>query len=96
MVLASLSGHPDLIVIDEVGRLEMQGMGWNSLLRELAAIETIPQVWIVRDELVDAVMERWWIPAVNLVAADRRMGTKARERSFKQLMENIVNFKPGQ
>lgn len=96
MVLASLAGQPDLIVIDEVGPMEMEGRGWNSLLGELVSIGTIPQVWVVRDCLVDAVMEQWRIPAGNLVPADLRMEIKARERSLKHLRENIVNFKPGQ
>lgn len=94
MVRASLSNPPDLIVIDEVGPMELREMGWNSLLRELAAVDTIPQIWIARDRVVDAVRERWAIPTNHLITIQSHMQSPVRERLFTHLSNIIVNFDP--
>jgi len=84
----------DLIVVDEVGPLELQGMGWYSLLREVAAMDTIPQVWVAGDRVVDDVMEKWGIAPENVVRADTGIEHDAREELLGLLMEKIVKFNP--
>ena len=49
----------DLIVIDEVGKLEVMGEGWAPLLPPLLELPGKMHIWAVRESLVDAVAERW-------------------------------------
>lgn len=48
-----------LIVIDEIGPLELKGQGWSNSIEELTGKYSIPQLWIVRKTLVEKVSRRW-------------------------------------
>ncbi len=48
-----------LIVIDEIGPLELGGRGWSSSIEELTGKYSIPQLWVVRKMLVEKVSRRW-------------------------------------
>ncbi len=48
----------DLIIIDEVGPLELRGGGWAKALDLLKDFPK-PQVWVVREELIAAVCKHW-------------------------------------
>jgi nucleoside-triphosphatase THEP1 len=94
MVLSSLKHAPDLVVIDEVGPMELEGLGWSSLLQVVADADTVPQVWVARNGVVDAVTERWAIPRENVYPIDAGMDPRIRKSTFTDLLENIVNFDP--
>jgi nucleoside-triphosphatase THEP1 len=49
----------ELIVVDEVGKLELKGCGWAPYLGPLLQLTGKKHVWAVRDTLVKAVAERW-------------------------------------
>jgi nucleoside-triphosphatase len=53
------TGETDLLVIDEVGRFELQGAVWAAELDRLCALPHPPMVWTVRRRLLDTVIERW-------------------------------------
>ena len=55
------SGEADLIVVDEVGKLEVRGQGWAPYLPGLLGLPGKTHVWAVRKSLVDAVIEKWRI-----------------------------------
>ncbi len=48
-----------VIMVDEVGKLELSGEGWARFLGPLLAIQTAVHIWIVREKLVDKVCRRW-------------------------------------
>lgn len=48
-----------LIVIDEIGPLELSGRGWNSAIENLTRNSTVPQLWVVRRSLVRKIISRW-------------------------------------
>jgi nucleoside-triphosphatase THEP1 len=48
-----------LIVIDEVGHLELNGQGWSNAIENITRIITTPQLWIVRKSLVQKISRRW-------------------------------------
>ncbi len=49
----------DLIVVDEVGKLEIIGEGWAPHLSPLLDLPNKTHIWAVRESLVDAVAKRW-------------------------------------
>ena len=49
----------DLVVVDEVGKLEVIGQGWAPCLPALLELPDKTHVWAVRESLVDAVAKRF-------------------------------------
>src|ERR1035437_2542849 len=48
-----------LIVIDEVGHLELNGQGWSNAIENITRNNTVPHLWIVRKSLVQKCTRRW-------------------------------------
>jgi nucleoside-triphosphatase THEP1 len=48
-----------LIVIDEIGPLELNDQGWSRSIENLTRSITIPQLWVVRKSLVQKISRRW-------------------------------------
>jgi nucleoside-triphosphatase THEP1 len=46
-------------VIDEVGNLELKGEGWCSAIENITKNDKIPQLWVVRKNLLPMVTKRW-------------------------------------
>lgn len=70
IVEAALGGDPDLIVIDEVGPMELQGQGWSDLLELLDREYRTNQLWVVRDQVLQEVLDQWNIPEENVYLAE--------------------------
>jgi len=61
-IMDSVKEKADLLVIDEVGPMELEGSGWSRILDFLENKSDIIQLWIVRQEIVPDVILRWNIP----------------------------------
>jgi nucleoside-triphosphatase THEP1 len=48
-----------LIVVDEIGPLELHDKGWSRAIEHLTRSSTIPQLWVVRKSLVQKISRRW-------------------------------------
>ncbi len=53
------TGKADLLIIDEVGRFELQGAVWANELDRLCARPHPPMIWTVRRRLLNTVIDRW-------------------------------------
>jgi nucleoside-triphosphatase len=82
----------DLIVIDEVGRFELQGAVWAEQLDQLLAHPHPPMVWTVRRRLLDTVVECWNIP--NPVVVD--VGTASVMATADAVMEAVWEWREAQ
>jgi nucleoside-triphosphatase THEP1 len=51
----------DLIIVDEVGPLELRGGGWYASLEKLLRTSDLPIVICVRESLINRVQEQWKI-----------------------------------
>ncbi len=54
----NLSGK-QLVVIDEIGPLELNDQGWCNAIEEICWTNSVPQLWIVRSGIVDKVIKKW-------------------------------------
>ncbi len=59
----------DLLVLDELGPMELAGEGWSGIIEKLAKNYDIPQLWVVRDRILREVRDRWNVPQQNVVHA---------------------------
>ncbi len=67
----SLSDNPDVMIVDEVGSLELKGQGWAHAIAALLKESSVPQVWAVRSRLVDAVQAAWNFRAAGILEAGK-------------------------
>ncbi len=51
--------HVHIVVVDEVGPLELSNQGWAKAMGDLCQTTQIPQLWVVRKSLVDKVARNW-------------------------------------
>jgi len=65
----ALAEQADLLIIDEVGPMELEGMGWSDILDFLENKTDINQLWIVRQEILPEVTRRWNIPDQQVFTA---------------------------
>lgn len=56
----------DLVVIDEVGPFEMEGKGWAQAIDNLVQNSKLPMIWVIRDSLVNDVINKWNLNPENL------------------------------
>ncbi len=48
-----------LVVIDEIGPVEINNSGWNSAIEKIISLSLIPQVWVVRKSIVNKIIRKW-------------------------------------
>jgi len=64
--------HFSLIIIDEVGKLELQGKGWADSLGDLIQTPGIRLLLSVRQEVLEEVLARWNIETVMVYDVSAR------------------------
>ncbi len=76
---------PDLTVVDEVGPFELQDGIWAHHLDEMAIISPRPFLWVVREALVDQVIEHWHLrnPCVLRIPLDATGATELIEEKIR-------------
>ena len=89
MIRSALSGNPDLIVIDEVGPLELQGGGWTKVLELLENAPHLEQLWVVREQILTDVMTRWNIPPENTYQLKKSNGEEIIRKFTSTLIKRI-------
>jgi len=58
-ILEFENGIPELIVIDEIGPLEVKSGGWAPAIQKIAEEAKAPMLWVVRDSLVNKISRKW-------------------------------------
>jgi len=59
-ILKSYNGNDnDILIIDEIGPLELSGKGWSESLDNLATLTQFNMIWVVRKEFLDEVINKW-------------------------------------
>ncbi len=49
----------ELVIIDEIGHLELNNNGWKKSIDNLLKNSNIPMIWIIRESLVKDVLNKW-------------------------------------
>jgi len=75
-----LENRASVLVIDEVGPMELEGGGWAETLDKLAEEAGPVQCWSVRRPLLREVMERWKISSGHAIDIREETPEKALDR----------------
>lgn len=65
-----VNSYFDLLVVDEIGPLELKDQGWAPSLDRIFRERPVNQLWVVRERLLSQVMRRW--PAGDVYVFDIR------------------------
>jgi len=84
LIFREVEAGADLLVIDEVGPLEMNDTGWHSLISRIINEKPLPMIWTVRKRLVGNVARKWNVGDVSVYFLD--------EDSEDELVSLIKSF----
>lgn len=59
IILGALTDPPDLLVIDELGPMEINNRGWAPAIEKIVEAKACAQFWVVRERLVKPMMRKW-------------------------------------
>ena len=59
----------EVILVDEIGKLEARGLGWASCLSPLLTLSRSLHIWIVRENLVRQVCRIWPVEQTMVIHA---------------------------
>jgi len=76
----SLKRKDEVLIIDEVGPMELEGRGWAGLLDRLVRNTDTLQLWSVREQLVSQVMERWYVGSTQVIDTDIESPSSAHKK----------------
>ena len=60
-----------IIVIDEIGPLELNDRGWNDAIEKLTESTTTPQLWVVRKSILRKINRKWNIGNIYIFDIDK-------------------------
>jgi nucleoside-triphosphatase THEP1 len=60
----------DFIIIDEVGILEIRGLGWAGCLAPLLELDGPVHIWVVRKDCLEEVMLEWGLCRAEVVTVE--------------------------
>ncbi len=59
IITGALTDPPDLLVIDELGPMEINNQGWAPAIEKIVEAKACAQFWVVRERLVKPMMRKW-------------------------------------
>ncbi|MCK5822653.1 MAG: hypothetical protein KAG95_01525 [Bacteroidales bacterium] len=59
--------NADLIVIDEIGPLELSENGWFNQINNLLTVNSVSMIWVVRKSIIKEVIEKWKISNYEII-----------------------------
>jgi len=72
-----------LIIIDEIGPLEINDQGWSSSIENLCRESLIPQLWVVRRGIIDSVIRKWNTGDINIIDISQDTLIEAEDKIIK-------------
>ena len=70
----------DLIVIDEIGPMELNNQGWAESIRALCQNMPTTQLWIVRESMVREVVRKWSVGEICIFYLEQDKSEEIKER----------------
>jgi len=80
--------NSDLVIIDEIGRFEIEGMIWAESLSWLLSNATCPVILSVRETFTDQVIEKWGLQDVLIIDIKKSTPENAAEEIIKRIKIN--------
>jgi len=62
--------NPDLVLLDEIGPLELQNLGWAPAIDLLLSLNNTAQLWVIRKTMLEKVIKKWNLRNVTVFEID--------------------------
>ncbi len=85
ILLPENTSDTDIVVIDEIGPLEMKGQGWASSINKLMNTPSLTHIWAVRRQLVDEVIAKWSLHDVTVLEINEQPADSVAKLIVKSL-----------
>jgi len=85
--------NADVVIVDEVGRLETAEKGWAPLLTPLLGLDNMVHIWVIRTKLVDIACRHWNLDRPYIVRADEPGALDNLIRSILEALKEISHAK---
>jgi nucleoside-triphosphatase THEP1 len=85
VILRSLESRPDLLIVDEVGKLELRGDGWSGALQKILENSDVPLLITVREGSEQEVIEKWHITDYEILPVSESDPVRLAKRIAGQL-----------
>jgi nucleoside-triphosphatase THEP1 len=82
-------GTSDLLVIDEIGPLEVHDQGWAEEIARLCRFRVPLHLWIVRRNLVELISRKWNVGTVYIFDIGKETAEEITERLEAIIRENV-------
>ncbi len=79
-----------LVIIDEIGPLELRNGGWSQSVEHLVQSSSTPQLWVVRRSILDSILQKWNIGTVRIFDVGKTRLEEAVE-NIKGRLDNPAN-----
>lgn len=87
-ILQEAQGIDDaIVVVDEVGPMEVQGDGWHNSLMQLTLVKNRVQLWVVRRQLATTICERYALDPAFIIDIARISEEEAIQIIIKKAAE---------
>ncbi len=83
--------YPDVLIIDEVGGLELESGGWAPFLETLPEVPVGVIVMVVRESLVESVIDKWHMENTRVI----RIGESSPERLIPVIRQERDSYDRG-
>jgi len=93
-ILQKAAEESDVIFIDEIGALELNGKGWNNALEQLCRNNVSPQVWVVRKSLVKKASRRWHVGEVVIIDISKDSESETADLIASKTLSSIETKTP--
>ncbi len=87
-ILENIPDSSDLIVIDEIGPLELGGDGWALAIEKLVHQSSRPMIWVVREQLVQKIIRKWTIGETYTFL----LNESPRAEEVEEVILKVINF----
>lgn len=77
----------DLVVIDEIGPVELKGAGWADEVEDLVNNSSMMQLWVVRKSILKKVIRQWNIGDIMVLDIDEDTVVSAAEDVKKFILD---------
>lgn len=85
------SEDTDLVIIDEVGPVELKGRGWANEIEKMVTQKEFLQLWVVRKHLLKRVLRQWRIGDILIIDVGADTVDQAVEVSKKFILAHEKN-----
>ena len=88
-ILEDIPQTADMVVIDEIGPLELGGGGWAPAIDKLIKTTSLPMIWVVREQLVEKIARKWQVGDVYLFLLSESPRAKEVEELIVKLVKDV-------